>query len=741
MRGHRAAPRGTWFPRRSPASRDPSTGGGRGAFWRPAPGWGQRGSASPADQCQVCWHWVLAADRSHPGCALQVLLKEEPTDHLRTAVRQQAMLAISALSSAEMVPEHQKMHLLKACFSSVFCLPPKEDMQGLDTSLYHETLHAMDCMLQTLVLSSPASRLSQELQRILQMLLTFTKSQSAAVRERAVRRIGMLMYLMGRYSSLEAWRPFGREEDCPACYRGFHIPKLGQLLGHLILLSSCKDKDTSRAALDALYLLLVFLLQQRWSAWPEDSPQHQSVWGAAGTSCLSLYSTGDLTKAFGKYLKRREKTDVILTAIKAMTDTSTSDKEGASSMLDEAMKDPDSWLMDVPKIMGSIYKNLEHICTEPARHSIDSLLLLLTNQYPSKVVIRLLKYSKLADSAALAMWKVLFSLLQPLEKVLRELHREYWKRRIHMLFGTMAGDSSIFCLAIIAASNLPSETFAAAARFWGSLRDESLEVISLVLQGLITLSQRPEMARKMKVLLEDILKTLQYASEDIQMKALLVFRNVLGHMTREEASPIALKLAAKLLPLFSNASSQLRESSIRLFGDIMQMVVWRHRRQMRKNVQQGLLPLLFHMSDQTQSVAKASGEALLSAAEFLEQKQLKYLSQTEQAWRIGECLLVQDRNRVEDYLRQSLLYLKDAQATVREEAVRFTGLAVRHLRDRSAEWLREVCDALKTLQEDIEPSICSLAAQTMLIVGSPRKRPASGWTRALCCWPCKAREK
>ncbi|XP_052630785.1 maestro heat-like repeat family member 5 [Harpia harpyja] len=285
----------------------------------------------------------------------------------------------------------------------------------------------------------------------------------------------------------------------------------------------------------------------------------------------------------------------------------------------------------------------------------------------------------------------------------------------------------------------------------------------------------------MKVLLEDILKTLQYASEDIQMKALLVFRNILGHMTREEASPIALKLAVKLPPLFSNipcsepdagaspltsatlkplltvgrerlllkfsrlppeqASSQLRESSIRLFGDITQMVVWRHRRQMRKNVQRGLLPLLFHMSDQTQSVAKASREALLSAAEFLEQKQLKYLTQTEQAWRIGECLLVQDRNRVEDYLWQSLLYLKDAQATVREEAVRFTGLAARHLRDQSAERLREVCDALKPLQEDIEPSICSLAAQTMLIVGSPRKRPASGWTRALCCWPCKAREK
>lgn len=41
-------------------------------------------------------------------------------------------------SSVEMVPEDQKMHLLDACFSSVFCLPPKEDIQGLDTSLYHE---------------------------------------------------------------------------------------------------------------------------------------------------------------------------------------------------------------------------------------------------------------------------------------------------------------------------------------------------------------------------------------------------------------------------------------------------------------------------------------------------------------------------------------------------------------------------------------------------------------------------
>ena len=51
-------------------------------------------------------------------------------------------------------------------------------------------------------------------------------------------------------------------------------------------------------------------------------------------------------------------------------------------------------------------------------------------------------------------------------------------------------------------------------------------------------------------------------------------------------------------------SSQLREFSIRLFREVMQKVAWRHKRQMRKNVRQGLLPLFFHMSDQSQSVAK-----------------------------------------------------------------------------------------------------------------------------------------
>lgn len=236
-------PRGDSAAAEKPCQQRPQHRGRKGGVLGAGAGVGADGSASPADQCQVCWHWVLAADRSQPGCALQALLQEEPRDHLRTAVWQQAMLAIAALrylpspcfgwhlstasgpgpgrgappiraesdgdvcrasalpcsrlvrraggirsvlwprpgsgreemppgrapptasvlprdlfprgawrhcsqplcpigpslcSSAEAVPEGQTIPLLDACFSSVFCLPPKEDMQGLDTSLYHK---------------------------------------------------------------------------------------------------------------------------------------------------------------------------------------------------------------------------------------------------------------------------------------------------------------------------------------------------------------------------------------------------------------------------------------------------------------------------------------------------------------------------------------------------------------------------------------------------------------------------
>ena len=159
-------------------------------------------------------------------------------------------------------------------------------------------------------------------------------------------------------------------------------------------------------------------------------------------------------------------TDILLVAIEALTADDIYDRQMGSNVLDMAMSDPASWLMDVsalwldcpahepcqalffprsltqlsrapdaisrqqrgmgraavsvaawemaalqwqhhphlcppplqvPKIMRCIHRNMEYIRTEPARHSLDSLLLLLTKWCPRGAVRSLLKISPACD--------------------------------------------------------------------------------------------------------------------------------------------------------------------------------------------------------------------------------------------------------------------------------------------------------------------------------------------------------
>lgn len=62
-------------------------------------------------------------------------------------------------------------------------------------------------------------------------------------------------------------------------------------------------------------------------------------------------------------------------------------------------------------------------------------------------------------------------------------------------------------------------------------------------------------------------------------------------------------LKSSSLPPYQECS-QLQELSICLYNKVMQAALWYHKRQLKKVVQRGLLPLFFHLSDQTQSVAK-----------------------------------------------------------------------------------------------------------------------------------------
>ncbi|KAK4806336.1 hypothetical protein QYF61_017205 [Mycteria americana] len=674
---------------------------------------------------------------------IKVLLEEEPSDQLCTAVRINAMLAIAEMSSVQTVLEGKEKSLLEACFSSVFLLPPKEEMQDLDTYLYFETLNTMDTMLERMVLSFPASRVSEELQNILQMLLNFTHSETVAVRERALGRISTLSYLLATNSTLEDWNKFGSDTYGPLCNADIQIPILGQLLGRLLLFRSSKD-ETLCQALDALYFLYEFIQKQKSRSVSKDEAQ-QLHWEPETTSWLYSPTTADFTMEFANYLQPSERTDIVLVAIEAMRDSSIFDKEAARKMLDLVMRNPDFWLADVPKIMKCIHKNLECINRESARQSVQSLLLLLTNRYATQVVVSLLKFSPPGDSPAgsarpaaakagqgspepprssqphgehhlspllpaqgipskgqglrnaglsqamllwlrqpcsrsalacstdMAIWEVMLSVPQTLEKILKELLRLLRDQWLRKLLSSITESTCITTLALMASREFQSEDLGDESHVESSQRHPDLVMVSLVLGGLITLSERPDMARKMQVLLPRIMEVLQDGDTDIKTKALVVFRNVMGHLKRKEASPFAVQLVEELLPLFDDESSQLRELSISLFRDLVESVVGSNKKRMKNDMWRVLVPLFLRMSDQTDSVAKASGEALLAAAELLKWKELRHLVQTQQTWRIGECLLERDRSRAEEYLNRSLPYLKDAQATLREAAVRFIG--------------------------------------------------------------------
>lgn len=64
----------------------------------------------------------------------------------------------------------------------------------------------------------------------------------------------------------------------------------------------------------------------------------------------------------------------------------------------------------------------------------------------------------------------------------------------------------------------------------------------------------------MRVVLPEIMATLQDASADIKMKALFVIQNIMGSVKRKEASSIAVQHAEELLPLFDNVSEAAVEA-------------------------------------------------------------------------------------------------------------------------------------------------------------------------------------
>ncbi|KAM9227654.1 maestro heat-like repeat-containing protein family member 6 isoform 2-T3 [Leptosomus discolor] len=191
-------------------------------------------------------------------------------------------------------------------------------------------------------------------------------------------------------------------------------------------------------------------------------------------------------------------------------------------------------------------------------------------------------------------------------------------------------------------------------------------------------------ARRSLVLLPCVVEQLQSGDSDASAAALGVLSNMLRLLEGKMLSLTALVLAEKLRPLFDDESDTVRELSIRLFRDAMDIVVGAEKQKMKKEVWDSLLPLLLHMHDQDKSVAK----------------------------------LARKKSKAKDYLHQSQPYLQSPQEPLRQEAVRFIGLVGRHMDGHKN--VQYVTQVLQGAREDASPLVSSLATQTVLILEGQR---------------------
>ncbi|XP_068854521.1 uncharacterized protein [Aphelocoma coerulescens] len=161
-------------------------------------------------------------------------------------------------------------------------------------------------------------------------------------------------------------------------------------------------------------------------------------------------------------------------------------------------------------------------------------------------------------------------------------------------------------------------------------------------------------------------------------------------------------------PTMDNSHVQLL--SIHLFSKVMELVVDEGKKPLKTIVNQSLYPLLIYWDDENLRVAKASRETLICAAKFLKRRDLEQLLKKKQRLKFAECLLAEDRSRAAERLRQALPFVESPQESLREAAIRFIGIAGRHLRGQQEE-LQLLCEALQALRRDDSPSQTNIIVQ------------------------------
>ncbi|OWK53742.1 hypothetical protein RLOC_00000418 [Lonchura striata] len=136
------------------------------------------------------------------------------------------------------------------------------------------------------------------------------------------------------------------------------------------------------------------------------------------------------------------------------------------------------------------------------------------------------------------------------------------------------------------------------------LQSECREQRCLALRGLVVLSKDPSMARRMHPLSPRLLELLGDAQGYVVSMTLSVLTNILENEHILISSSTAPKLAEALLPLFDCDDICMQLLSLDLFFKVMDLVVSKGEKPLKRIVRQSLLPLFFHCHDKNERVAE-----------------------------------------------------------------------------------------------------------------------------------------
>ncbi|KAF4793684.1 hypothetical protein TURU_109047 [Turdus rufiventris] len=363
-----------------------------------------------------------------------------------------------------------------------------------------------------------------------------------------------------------------------------------------------------------------------------------------------------------------------------------------------------NYLKTVPDFVRKMRQRL--VSNAPPNNRILMDILRLTEAHPTDVAVTLLRCAPSCDRFAVQTVRALFRHLRCLDLLVAVERKHGWDtllcvdthhyamgllaREMHRTANPLCSCIALRLLGLLSTQerrwDLPALAFLVEVLECHDMRewsDSALEIISrrlqskskekrrLALRGLVVLSKDPSLAEGIRSLTQSLMGLLQDADGEVVALILSVFLNELEDRATLISSPTALQLAEVLRPLFDHDNSHVSLLSIRLFRALIELVMDKGKKPLKKHVSQSLLPLFFHCHDQNWQVAEASRETLLCAARFLKRRRLKQLVKKEQLWKFAECLLTEDRNRAAEHLRQALPYLQSPQEPLREVAIRF----------------------------------------------------------------------